>query len=241
MRIGSWRRCRLESGLQQIAVRRESPMPKVVDHESRRKMVARVAFETMESVGPERASIREIARRGGFSHSLLSHYFRDSDDVFGFAYRYLTESVLERVSARTANLAPGIDRLYAALDESCPYRLGVGAVATLSCWVHAVGNQHNRLMQQRSYGLWRKCLRRYMVESIREKHIAPRVGVADLLDLSIMFLDGLCVAAVFDASRWPPRRQVRLLDRFVEINFNPTRAYARGAGVNRRTSGRKSA
>ena len=216
-------------------------MPKVVDHESRRKMVARVAFETMESVGPERASIREIARRGGFSHSLLSHYFRDSDDVFGFAYRYLTESVLERVSARTASLSPGIDRLYAALDESCPYRLGVGAVATLSCWVHAVGNEHNRQMQKRSYGLWRKCLRKHMVESIREKHIAPRVGVDDLLDLTIMFLDGICVAAVFDAARWPPRRQARLLERFIEINFNPTRAWQRAPRATRGAARRKAA
>jgi AcrR family transcriptional regulator len=216
-------------------------MPKVVDHETRRKMVARVAFETMESVGPEHASIREIARRGGFSHSLLSHYFRDSDDVFGFAYRYLTESVLERISARTASLQPGIDRLYAALDESCPYRLGVGAVATLSCWVHAVGNEHNRVMQQRSYGLWRKCLRKHMVEATRKKHIAPRADTADLLDLTIMFLDGLCVAAVFDPARWPARRQVRLLERFVGINFNPTRAHARAPGTRRRTVGRKTA
>jgi AcrR family transcriptional regulator len=200
-------------------------MPKVVDHESRRRMVAKVAFEAMESVGPERTSIREIARRGGFSHSLLSHYFRDSDEVFGFAYRHLTESVLERVSERAAKLPPGIERLYASLDESCPYRLGVGAVATLSFWVHAVGNENNRLMQKRSYGLWRKCLRKYLVESIREGHIAPRLDSDDLLNVTVMFLDGLCVAATLEAARWPPRRQVRLLERFFVANFVPRCAY----------------
>ena len=204
-------------------------MPKVVDHESRRRMVAKVAFETMESVGPERTSIREIARRGGFSHSLLSHYFRDSDEVFGFAYRHLTESVLERVSERAAKLPKGIERLYASLDESCPYRLGVGAVATLSFWVHAVGNEHNRLMQKRSYGLWRKCLRKYIVEAIREGHVAPQMSTDDLLNLTIMFLDGLCVAAVLEPSTWTRRKQVRLLDTFFVTCLAPQRPYARRA------------
>ena len=200
-------------------------MPKVVDHESRRRMVAKVAFEAMESVGPERTSIREIARRGGFSHSLLSHYFRDSDEVFGFAYRHLTESVLERVSERAAELPPGIERLYASLDQSCPYRLGVGAVATLSFWVHAVGNEHNRLMQKKSYGLWRNCLRKYLVESIREGHIVPRMSTEDLLNLTVMFLDGLCVAATLESALWPPRKQVRLLDSFFVANYVPQREY----------------
>jgi AcrR family transcriptional regulator len=204
-------------------------MPKVVDHESRRRMVAKVAFEAMESVGPEQTSIREIARRGGFSHSLLSHYFRDSDEVFGFAYRYLTESVLERVSERASSLPPGIERLYASLDESCPYRLGVGAVATLSFWVHAVGNEHNRQMQKRSYGSWRACLRKYLVESIREGHVAPHMPADDLLDVTVMFLDGLCVAAVLEPTQWPPRRQVRLLDRFFVANYVPQRAYRAAA------------
>jgi AcrR family transcriptional regulator len=198
-----------------------------------------VAFETMESVGPERTSIREIARRGGFSHSLLSHYFRDSDDVFGFAYRYLTESYLERIGARAATLPPGIQRLYASLDESCPYRLGVGAVATLSCWVHAVGNEHNRQIQKRSYGLWRKCLRKYMMESIREKHIAPRMAIGDLLNVTVMFLDGLCVAATLEVPQWPARKQVRLLDSFFEANFGPTQPYvATRSGRRRLRSGK---
>jgi AcrR family transcriptional regulator len=207
-------------------------MPKVVDHESRRRMVAKVAFEAMESVGPERTSIREIARRGGFSHSLLSHYFRNSDEVFGFAYRHLTESVLERVSERASSLPPGIERLYASLDESCPYRLGVGAVATLSFWVHAVGNEHNRKMQKRSYGLWRNCLRKYLLESLRERHIAPRMAVDDLLNLTVMFLDGLCVAATLESAQWSARRQVRLLDAFFVANYVPQREYR---GVTRST------
>jgi AcrR family transcriptional regulator len=208
-------------------------MPKVVDHESRRKMIARVAYEAMESVGPENTSIREIARRGGFSHSLLSHYFRDADDVFGFAYRHLTDSWLERVVERAAALPPGIDRLHAALDESCPYRLGAGAVATLSFWVHAVGNEHNRLMQKRSYGLWRKSLRGYMVESIDEGHIAPRLRTDDLVDLTIMFLDGLCVAASLEPRHWTRSRQVRLLNRYIETNFEPARAWHPAARTKR--------
>jgi len=211
-------------------------MPKLVDHESRRRLVAKVAYEVMESVGPERTSIREIARRGGFSHSLLSHYFRDSDEVFGFAYKYLTESILERIRNRANKLPPGIERLYASLDESCPYRLGVGAVATLSFWAHAVGNEHNRLMQKQSYGLWRRSLRGYIVESIDEGHIAPTMKVDDLLNMTIMFLDGLCVAGPIEQAKWPRHKQVRILNIFFTSNFIPLRPF--GAAAHKRRPGR---
>jgi AcrR family transcriptional regulator len=204
-------------------------MPKLVDHGERRRQVAMVAFETMRDVGPERATIREISRRGGFSHSLLGHYFRDSEEVYGFAYRYLTESALGRVEQRTAHLRPGVQRLYAALDESCPYRLGVGAVATLSFWVHAVGNKRNRAVQKRTYALWRGCLRRYMDEALQLRHIAPGMSTADLLDATVMFLDGLCVGAVLEPRRWTRAGQIRLVNVFFESLFRPKRKYSPGA------------
>lgn len=196
-------------------------MPKLVDHDERRKRVALVAFDTMRRVGPERTTIREIARRGGFSHSLLSHYFKDSEEVFGFAYRFLTESSLARVESRTKRLKPGIQRLYAALDESCPYRLGIAAVATLSLWVHAVGNEHNRTMQKESYGLWRSCLRRYTKEAISAQHVSPELSPPELLDVTIMFLDGLCVAATLDPAHWTRRRQVGILNAFFGATYKP--------------------
>ncbi len=50
--------------------------------------------------------------------------------------------------------------------------------------------------------------------------------VDDLLNVTVMFLDGLCVAATLEAPQWPGRKQARLLDRFFEANFGPTQPYA---------------
>ena len=56
-------------------------MPKIVDHDHRRKQIAMLTLEVMRAVGIENASIRGIAQRGGISMGVLTHYFKTKDDL----------------------------------------------------------------------------------------------------------------------------------------------------------------
>lgn len=204
-------------------------MPKIVDHEHRRREVAQVVLRTIAAVGPERTTLREIARRGGFSHTSLHHYFRNLDDVLGFAYEYLTETVVTRMQDRAAALNGGGPRLYAALDSACPYRFGIGAVTTLAFWVQSVGGRRAARTQRLSYGMLRRNIRQFIEEARVEGHIATSLVSDELVELSVIFLDGLCVAASLEKRAYGRRRQVELLDAFFETTFRPLPGIIPGA------------
>ena len=196
-------------------------MPKIVDHEHRRRLVAKIVLDTIAAVGPERTTLREIARRGGFSHTSLHHYFRNLDDVLGFAYEYLTETVVTRMQERAAAIDGGGSRLYTALDSACPYRFGIGAVTTLAFWVQTVSGKRAARTQRLAYGVLRRSIRLFIEEARIEGHIATPLDTDELVDLSVIFLDGLCVAASLEKRACGRRRQVELLDSFFETTFRP--------------------
>ncbi|MDF2713560.1 MAG: transcriptional regulator, TetR family protein [Paenibacillus sp.] len=63
-------------------------MPKVVDHEQKRKLIAESAWRINESKGIEHASIRAVAANAGLSPGALRHYFSTQDELLLFIVDY---------------------------------------------------------------------------------------------------------------------------------------------------------
>ncbi|MFD1953118.1 TetR/AcrR family transcriptional regulator [Paenibacillus thailandensis] len=69
-------------------------MPKVVDHEQKRKLIAESAWNIIEEKGIEHASIRAVAAAAGLSPGALRHYFSTQDELLLFIVDYyLTRGV----------------------------------------------------------------------------------------------------------------------------------------------------
>lgn len=69
-------------------------MPKIVDHEQKRKLIAESAWNIIEAKGIEHASIRAVAAAAGLSPGALRHYFSTQDELLLFiADYYLTRGV----------------------------------------------------------------------------------------------------------------------------------------------------
>ncbi|MFE5323253.1 TetR/AcrR family transcriptional regulator [Paenibacillus sp. NPDC056579] len=72
-------------------------MPKIVDHEQKRKLIAESAWSIIEAKGIEHASIRAIAAAAGLSPGALRHYFSTQDELLLFIVDYyLTRGVTRR-------------------------------------------------------------------------------------------------------------------------------------------------
>ncbi|MBH5318437.1 TetR/AcrR family transcriptional regulator [Paenibacillus sp. GSMTC-2017] len=71
-------------------------MPKIVNHETQREMIAEVAWTIVTRDGVESASVRNIAKEAGLSMGSMRHYFPSQADL----YIYLMELVSNRVGAR---------------------------------------------------------------------------------------------------------------------------------------------
>ncbi|WP_210491317.1 TetR family transcriptional regulator C-terminal domain-containing protein [Patulibacter sp. SYSU D01012] len=74
-------------------------MPKVVDHEERRRLVAEAVWRIARTDGLEAASVRNVAAEAGLSPGAMRHYFDGQADLQRSAMETLLARVQERVAA----------------------------------------------------------------------------------------------------------------------------------------------
>jgi AcrR family transcriptional regulator len=87
-------------------------MPRLVDHERRRRELGDAVWRVIRSRGIDGASIRTVAREAGWSPGSLRHYFTTQSELLSFAM----QMVVDRVEARVAALDPPPDPR-AAVDQ----------------------------------------------------------------------------------------------------------------------------
>lgn len=63
-------------------------MPKIVNHEEKRKLIAETAWNIIKKEGIEKASIRRVAVEAGMSTGALRHYFSTQDEMLLFIMDY---------------------------------------------------------------------------------------------------------------------------------------------------------
>jgi AcrR family transcriptional regulator len=80
-------------------------MPKLVDHELRRRELGQAVWRVIQRDGVEAASVRKVAQEAGWSAGSLRHYFSTQAELVSFAM----QMVVERVEARVGALEPPAD------------------------------------------------------------------------------------------------------------------------------------
>ena len=66
-------------------------MPKFVNHDKKRKLIAEAAWRIIENEGIEKASIRRVADEAEMSPGALRHYFSTKDEMLLFIIEYFIE------------------------------------------------------------------------------------------------------------------------------------------------------
>src|SRR5688572_4924818 len=89
-------------------------MPKVVDHEARRRELAAAVWRVICKRGPDAVTIRDVAKEAGWSSGALRHYLPSREDLLVFAFRLAGERASERI--REAGDAP-VEKI---LEEAMP-------------------------------------------------------------------------------------------------------------------------
>jgi AcrR family transcriptional regulator len=87
-------------------------VPKIVDHDHKRKIIAETAWKIIETEGIERASIRRIASEAGMSTGALRHYFSNQDELLLFIMEYF----LARGRERSENISWSTNSLNAVRE-----------------------------------------------------------------------------------------------------------------------------
>ncbi|MEU8183242.1 TetR family transcriptional regulator C-terminal domain-containing protein [Micromonospora sp. NPDC049044] len=79
-------------------------MPKKVDHQERRTLIADALMRVAADQGLEAVSLRHVAAAAGVSAGMVQHYFRTKDEMMTFALSVVRERSQLRVTEALARL-----------------------------------------------------------------------------------------------------------------------------------------
>jgi len=188
-------------------------MPKLVDHDARRRLVAEIAADIVAARGVDALTLRDVATAAGYSTAIVSHYFADKRDLVLATY----ETAAERQTARFDDAYTENKPMVAVLEALLPtsdtarrdWRLSVAfwGVAASDPYMTEDQQRRGRSYQVRIENLLRNELRR-----------GPEPDPADLALAAgslVAFTTGIGMHATFDPGQWPARRQREALRREV--------------------------
>ena len=199
-------------------------MPRIVDHVRRREELARLVVGIVQREGAEHATVRRIAKVGGFSSGVLTHYFRDKDELIVFAFRWMARETFQALEQAVAVPAPGLPRLRAALEFMVPANSAPNFTRVwLSLWGGAMRNPALARVHRDYYARWRRYLRRFLDQAVGRGQVAAPASPRDAADLLATAIDGLWIGATFEPARYPPRRRRALVAQLLRAVLGPQR------------------
>ena len=187
-------------------------MPRIVDHDRRRDEIARLAVRVIQREGAEGATVRRIATAGGFSIGVLTHYFRDKDELIAFAFQWVAREWYAELDTAIAATGPGLPRLRTALEFMVPTTSAPSFIRLwLSLWGGAMHNPALARVHRSYYARWRRYLSRHLTEAARCGQIRAPRSPRDAIDLLTAGIDGIWIGSTFEPARFPVRRRRRLV------------------------------
>lgn len=188
-------------------------MPKIIDHDQRRREIVQVAMKLIMEGGFEAATMRSIVTAAGFANGALKHYFPSKDAIIAATF----ESVLGETAERMADLDPSLSPLEAlrwGIEAGMPldeHRIASGRVL-LALWEHSVANPDLALRYRQLLEQWNGQLAE-QIAAVRGKGESPEAPtVAALADEIISVTIGAHVASLM----YPPGALIERYSAYVD-------------------------
>lgn len=186
-------------------------MPKIVDHDERRRELARVVLKLVRESGFEEVSIRSVAAASGWSRGVVEHYFRDRDDLLIFAYREALARMVTAIEEDAGAIADPVDRLISFLMRTLPS--GPDERVDFSIWLALLGRASIKPAVAEALYAETEAPRSFFVDAFAEcvdqGLLRPAGTVEDAVDMLLTFTNGLGVEALFQ----PKQVSSEFLDR----------------------------
>ncbi|MFI6100192.1 TetR/AcrR family transcriptional regulator [Lentzea sp. NPDC051213] len=195
-------------------------MPKVVDHDERRRELAEAMWRIVQRDGIEHATVRAIAAESGWSSGSLRHYFPTQDALLGFAMELAYQRFLKRFeqvdqTLGHRDLLRAITHEVLALDEERRVEAGV----LLSFLPRA-------LVEPSLHKLERDATREFYAEYARIIEAAQeagelRPGVVPMKAARrfLALVDGLNIHHQFGPDDITPEEMIEAIDAYLDTIF----------------------
>ncbi len=188
-------------------------MPKIVDHEQRRRELAEAVWRVIRRTGVDGASVRTVAQEAGWSAGALRHYFRTQSELLDFAIELAAERISQRVGALELAGDPrrAVEQLLSELLPLDDERRAENQV-WLAFTARALIDPQLRMRRAEIDDALRAAALR-AVEMLGLPAGRERALEAERLHA---LLDGLALHAAMRPERLPPRRIIAVLRRHLD-------------------------
>ena len=173
-------------------------MPRIVDHDERRREICDVLLDIVAEVGIAGATIRAVADRSGWSTGVIGHYFRDRRDLLLGGMRRAGEIGAEYATGVLSNIG-GLQAIELLLENLIPIDHRRLALNRIFLFFYAEALRDDVIRQEiEGYLLdWRKAVARAVHRAQDSgdlpKDLDPKQTAQDLVGMA----DGLSIHAMF--------------------------------------------
>jgi AcrR family transcriptional regulator len=185
-------------------------------YSDRRIEVSEAAWRVIVREGLDRTSIRAIAQELGCSTGVITHYFRDKDELTLFALERVFENLLEDMKAYSEG-RQGIERLEQMLFSVLPFE--ARDIPGWQVWIaflgYAVGRENLVQKHRKRYDFLHKIIYQELTDLQSEKLIRDDLDLTLEANALIALVDGIGTSIVIKPNQFHPDQQRYLVRRHI--------------------------
>jgi AcrR family transcriptional regulator len=205
-------------------------VPKIVDADERRRVIAEAIFTIVERDGLAHASLRNIAEEAGLAVGSVRHYFGDSEEMIRFALRALVDRIGARILAKAEVAIAESDRTkrralttellgeLLPLDETRYTESAVWLAFTMA----ARTRPDLRPSIRETYDGTRALVRKVLTRTRELGGLAAGMDIAVETERLTALIDGLMTNGVVQPDRMTPDLMRTVLDAHLDSIAGPT-------------------
>ncbi|GAA4879645.1 TetR/AcrR family transcriptional regulator [Ferrimonas pelagia] len=186
-------------------------MPKVVDHDARRQILAATAANVIAQRGLENTTLKDVAAEAGFTPGLVGHYFDSKDQLMRAALSHVDQRSAERFALlRNRSLRRALEAIL-PLDHSRREEWWV----RISFWGRTMVQPKlkNELAQSMVYA--QDTLEYIINEQKEQGHLRPDLDATVAAEAMLNLLMGMSLRILFDPKLYTRKKVMQTLDDYV--------------------------
>ncbi len=189
---------------------------KTTHYRDRRLEVTEAAWRVIIREGLDRTSIRAIAQELGSTTGVVTHYFRDKDELTLFALERVFENLFRDMEA-CKNSQSGIERLERMIFAALPFE--ISGVKGWQVWIaflgYAIGREKLIEEHQKRYDSLRQVIRQELADLQMAKLIREELDLTLEANALIALVDGIGIGCVINPEQFHAEQQRYLVRRHI--------------------------
>lgn len=190
-------------------------MPKIVDHDERKKLIAEATWRVILKRGMEGATVRNIAEEAGLSLGALRHYFSTQTELIIYAMKLVKEKANARIIEIAMQDLPTKEKVLRILLELVP--TNEETMAEMEVWFAftAHARHHEDLFDAQHDGIFTG-VKKLLIQLEKEQLLREDIEIELEAEKLYALIDGIALHAMLEPGRVHKDRIIAVLTHYLD-------------------------